>query len=289
MYRAKVLKVLRNEGFAGVKRSETVLRRQGALLGAGFLDAGGRNTCIELMGVNGVRREAVVSVFLGCQLWEWYPLVQIMAKALVPTVWMTVDESLHLPKECWLRCEQKESRFAYVEPIRKEEKSEKSAVTFSFQEKSNRAALRSSLRRSSTRGTKDKMDLKEGKESKELKEAKELKEVKESKEDKESKESKNTAESTEPEEFLVMNGSRITPGQMEYLTFPKQRFETVIDWTTIRRIGVVPGIMVVKYKGNEGYSYLDTENEGEKPSVPCPQSFTYHIPQEPTTEQCIVC
>ena len=137
------MKVLRNEGFEGAKRADTVLKRQGALLGAGLLDAGGRNTVLQLMGVGGLRREAAVSVFLGCQVWEWYPLVQIMVKALVPTMVIGVDSSLHMPKDFQLRCDQPESRFAYVEPVKKEEKTEKTTVTFSFQEKPRRAALQS--------------------------------------------------------------------------------------------------------------------------------------------------
>ena len=103
--------MLRNEGFEGAKRADTVLKRQGALLGAGLLDAGGRNTVLQLMGVGGLRREAAVSVFLGCQVWEWYPLVQIMVKALVPTMVIGVDSSLHMPKDFQLRCDQPESRF----------------------------------------------------------------------------------------------------------------------------------------------------------------------------------
>ena len=63
------MKVLRNEGFEGAKRADTVLKRQGALLGAGLLDAGGRNMVLKLTGVGGLRRQAAVSVFLGCQVW----------------------------------------------------------------------------------------------------------------------------------------------------------------------------------------------------------------------------
>ena len=147
--------MLRNEGFEGAKRADTVLRRQGALLGAGLLDAGGRNTVLQLLGPSGLRREAVASVFLGCQLWEWYPLAQVLVKALVPTMLLGVDASLHMPRDFQLRCLQPESRFAYVEPVKREEKAEKTTVTFSFQEKPRRAALQSSLRRSSTRGRAD--------------------------------------------------------------------------------------------------------------------------------------
>lgn len=99
-YRAKVMKTLKNEGFAGARREDTVLRRQGALLGSGLLDAGGRNLALQLRSpLHCMRREATVCCFVACQLWEWYPLFNLVVKALTPSALLAVDSSLQLPRE----------------------------------------------------------------------------------------------------------------------------------------------------------------------------------------------
>ena len=289
------MKVLRNEGFEGAKRADTVLKRQGALLGAGLLDAGGRNTVLQLMGVGGLRREAAVSVFLGCQVWEWYPLVQIMVKALVPTMVIGVDSSLHMPKDFQLRCDQPESRFAYVEPVKKEEKTEKTTVTFSFQEKPRRAALQSSLRRSSTRGVAESesktdkpadnaenADMSKKVESGEAS-GKETKETKETTEEKKTAEGEAVEKAEEPKHFMVPNGNRVTLTQMPHMSLLEQRFKPVVGWERIRSLTSVPGVLVVRDTQEGACQYVDVD-DGERNVVECPKPFTYHIVRKVSTE-----
>lgn len=291
------MKVLRNEGFEGAKRADTVLKRQGALLGAGLLDAGGRNTVLQLMGVGGLRREAAVSVFLGCQVWEWYPLVQIMVKALVPTMVIGVDSSLHMPKDFQLRCDQPESRFAYVEPVKKEEKTEKTTVTFSFQEKPRRAALQSSLRRSSTRGvaeseskTDKPAENAENADMPKKVEASEAsgKETTETTEEKKTAEGEAVAKAEEPKQFMVPNGNRVTLTQMPHMSLLEQRFMPVVGWERIRSLTSVPGVLVVKDTQEGACQYVDVD-DGERNVIECPKPFTYHIVGTVDAESWIVC
>lgn len=291
------MKVLRNEGFEGAKRADTVLKRQGALLGAGLLDAGGRNTVLQLMGVGGLRREAAVSVFLGCQVWEWYPLVQIMVKALVPTMVIGVDSSLHMPKDFQLCCDQPESRFAYVEPVKKEEKTEKTTVTFSFQEKPRRAALQSSLRRSSTRGvaeseskTDKPAENAENADMPKKVEASEAsgKETTETAEEKKTAEGEAVAKAEEPKQFMVPNGNRVTLTQMPHMSLLEQRFMPVVGWERIRSLTSVPGVLVVKDTQEGACQYVDVD-DGERNVIECPKPFTYHIVGTVDAESWIVC
>lgn len=277
------MKVLRNEGFEGAKRADTVLKRQGALLGAGLLDAGGRNTVLQLMGASGLRREAVVSVFLGCQVWEWYPLAQILIKALVPTMVLAVNTSLHMPKDFQLRCDAPESQFAYVEPVKTEEKAEKATVTFSFQEKPSRVALQSSLRRSSTRGRADS-------ESKPVKPTENAENVDMEKiveaekgEGKKSEEQEAVEKVEEPKSFMVPNGNRVTLTQMPYMSLEEQRFVPVISWERIRSVGTVPGVLLVKDTQGGACQYADLDS-GETNVIECPKPFTYHIVGEMVSE-----
>lgn len=291
------MKVLRNEGFEGAKRADTVLKRQGALLGAGLLDAGGRNTVLQLMGVGGLRREAAVSVFLGCQVWEWYPLVQIMVKALVPTMVIGVDTALHMPKDFQLRCDQPESRFAYVEPVKKEEKTEKTTVTFSFQEKPRRAALQSSLRRSSTRGvaeseskTDKPADNAENADMEKKAEASEVsgKEATETTEEKKTTGGEAVAKAEEPKSFMVPNGNRVTLTQMPHMSLLEQRFMPVVGWERIRSLTSAPGVLVVKDTQEGACQYVDVD-DGERNVIECPKPFTYHIVGKVDAESWIVC
>ena len=286
------MKVLRNEGFEGAKRADTVLKRQGALLGAGLLDAGGRNTVLQLMGVGGLRREAAVSVFLGCQVWEWYPLVQIMVKALVPTMVIGVDSSLHMPKDFQLRCDQPESRFAYVEPVKKEEKTEKTTVTFSFQEKPRRAALQSSLRRSSTRGvaeseskTDKPADNAENADMSKKVESSEAsgKETTDTTEEKKTEEGEAVAKAEEPKHFMVPNGNRVTLTQMPHMSLLEQRFMPVVGWERIRSLTSVPGVLVVRDTQEGACQYVDVD-DGVRNVVECPKPFTCHIVGKVSTE-----
>lgn len=280
------MKVLRNEGFEGAKRADTVLKRQGALLGAGLLDAGGRNMVLKLTGVGGLRRQAAVSVFLGCQVWEWYPLVQIMVKALVPTLVIGVDASLHMPKDFQMHCDQEEDRFAYVEPVKKEEKVEKATVTFSFQEKPKRAALQSTLRRSSTRGQNESDSNAEGAaDSAEIADlAKKMGsgEV-DGEEIMEVMQGEAVAKAEEPKYFAVPNGNRITPTQMPHMYLFQQRFRPVLGWEWIRTMNTTPGVLVVKDTQEGPCQYVDVDN-GERNVVECPQPFTYHIVGEMVVE-----
>ena len=155
-YREKIMTTLKNEGHSGMNRSDTVLRRQGALLGAGLLDAGGRNLMLQLRSpLHCMRREATVCCVIATQMWEWYPLFHLIAKTLTPSALFAVDMSLALPASFSLCCKTDPALFDYVPPLRTEDdnpKNKKSSVQFSFQQtRSSKSTIsKALLRRTST-------------------------------------------------------------------------------------------------------------------------------------------
>ena len=298
-YRAKVMKTLKNEGFAGARREDTVLRRQGALLGSGLLDAGGRNLALQLRSpLHCMRREATVCCFVACQLWEWYPLFNLVVKALTPSALLAVDSSLQLPRAFTMHCAASPALFEYVPATHKEEddgKSKKSSVHFSFQQtRSAKRTLSKVLRRASTQGResveKEKEGVKEGVEEKEkdVKETKDIKETKDTKDIKDTKEETTTEATTTdatpnaPTEFDVQNGTRLTPLQLPFLSVKPQRFLPVLNIAHVSASGSVPGVIVLNDTDPATPAlYLNLQTADELPDQLCPKPFVYHIPQPP--------
>jgi 26S proteasome regulatory subunit N2 len=77
--RAKYAKVISD-------KHEDPMARFGAVLGQGFIDAGGRNVTISLQSRAGsTNTNAVVGIVLFCQFWYWYPLAHCASLAFSPT------------------------------------------------------------------------------------------------------------------------------------------------------------------------------------------------------------
>lgn len=287
-YRAKVMKTLKNEGFAGARREDTVLRRQGALLGSGLLDAGGRNLALQLRSpLHCMRREATVCCFVACQLWEWYPLFNLVVKALTPSALLAVDSSLQLPRGFTMHCAASPALFEYVPATHKEEddgKSKKSSVHFSFQQtRSSKRTLSKVLRRASTQGVEEKgeKDVKEEKEEANGAVDATPKEGVAKEGDTKEGDTKETTKPT-PTEFDVQNGTRITPLQLPFLSVKPQRFLPVLDIALVSTTGSLPGVLVLSDTDPATpVLYLNLQKSDELPDQLCPKPFVYHIPQPP--------
>ena len=282
-YRAKVMKTLKNEGFAGARREDTVLRRQGALLGSGLLDAGGRNLALQLRSpLHCMRREATVCCFVACQLWEWYPLFNLVVKALTPSALLAVDSSLQLPRGFAVHCAAAPALFEYVPATHKEEedgKSKKSSVHFSFQQtRSAKRTLSKVLRRASTQGVEG--EGVDGKDGVDTKDAKESADTKTNATEGEKKDG--TKDTNAPTEFDVQNGTRVTALQLPFLSVKPQRFLPVLDIAHVAASGSLPGVLVLNDTDPATPAlYMNLQTSDELPDQLCPKPFVYHIPQPP--------
>lgn len=80
-------------------KHEDPVARFGAALGAGLLDAGGRNVTISLLSRSGSRNtSAIVGMLLFCQFWYWYPLAHAVSLAFQPTAVIGLNSNLKVCK-----------------------------------------------------------------------------------------------------------------------------------------------------------------------------------------------
>ena len=302
--RETILKVLKNEGHQGRNRGDTILRRQGALLGAGLMDAGGRNLLLQLRSpLHCMRREATLCCVLATQLWEWFPLFNLIAKSLAPSALLAVDTSLRMPSSFSLMCSTDPALFDYVPPLPADDdasKSQKSNVQFSFQQtKSSKITLSSSLRRLSTHGghgsnslhaRKSELTSSSSKAGNDNNTSVETKKEEEEKEKTtndvttttaitETKMETTTPAVPRPTEFEVKNASRVTPLQIPFLELTAHRFSPVLDMAWMKEQCSLPEVMVVRdHSRGMPCAYVGEESTV---STTCPEPFIYHIPEAP--------
>ena len=114
--RAKYAKVVAD-------KHEDAVARFGAAIGAGFIDAGGRNVTISLQSRAGSpNTSAIVGMVLFCQFWYWYPLAHAAALSFSPTGIIGLNEDLKAPQFDFVS-NAKPSTFAYpsaTKPPKKE-------------------------------------------------------------------------------------------------------------------------------------------------------------------------
>ena len=305
---------LKNEGHSGMNRSDTVLRRQGALLGAGLLDAGGRNLMLQLRSpLHCMRREATVCCVIATQMWEWYPLFHLIAKALTPSALFAVDMSLALPASFSLCCKTDPALFDYVPPLRTEDdnpKNKKSSVQFSFQQtRSSKLTISKALRRrasTNTTGVQDGQSTPIAETTKEddneegetnpshpsvVKEEQDDVKMEVVEEEKKKEMEIEGVPEPRPTEFEVKNATRLTPLQLPFLELVNpvnnngsgggntQRFVPVLEMKEMKKHAYLPAVMMLRDRFKGMPCVYVGEEEGKTASLKCPEPFIYHIPK----------
>lgn len=102
----------------------------GAIMAAGILDAGGRNSTVALQSRTGAfRRTAVLGVALFAQYWFWHPLAYCLSMSLAPSAVIGLDASLQMPKDFAVVSRCKPSAFAYPAPVAAEDKKSRDKVS----------------------------------------------------------------------------------------------------------------------------------------------------------------
>jgi 26S proteasome regulatory subunit N2 len=70
----------------------------GAILATGLLDIGGRNMVVSLTTRSGVSKiEAVVSMLVFSNFWNWFPYINFIALTLTPSAYIGVTTDLKIP------------------------------------------------------------------------------------------------------------------------------------------------------------------------------------------------
>jgi len=122
-----MVKKLRQFFIDSQSRKGDTMTKLGAILGAGILDAGGRNVTISLLSPAGHKRmAAIVGVAIFQQFWYWYPDVHFLSLAFTPTAVIGLNKKMEMPEPFTFISNAKPSEFAYPAEVKlsQEEKKE---------------------------------------------------------------------------------------------------------------------------------------------------------------------
>eukprot|EP00456_Euglypha_rotunda_P027569 TRINITY_DN22016_c0_g1_i8.p1 TRINITY_DN22016_c0_g1~~TRINITY_DN22016_c0_g1_i8.p1 ORF type:complete len:233 (-),score=48.07 TRINITY_DN22016_c0_g1_i8:19-717(-) len=162
-----MVKKLRKLFVDSLGRKGDTMTKLGAILGAGILDAGGRNVTISLLSPAGHKRmAAIVGMAIFPQFWYWYPDVHFLSLAFTPTAVIGLNKNHEMPEPFTFISNAKPSEFAYPSRIvitTEEEKKPIKHATLSVT-----AKLKAKAKRKENQGGDDSaMDTSEGEENKE--------------------------------------------------------------------------------------------------------------------------
>jgi len=258
------------------KRRTAKMARMGAVLGSGFLDAGGRNLTICMMTSSGQKRmKAIVGMCLFWQHWDWYPLIPMVSLCFKPTMTVGLNENLELPEQTFV-CDCKPSMFKYPEPLKEETKKKKKLLkkaVLSTSAKANARKAQKAKEVAQNNGEDVEMEDVSKKSPEEEKEKMDI-DGEEEEEEGEEKEKKKPEE-PEPESYTLSNPCRITRSQQKHISLePDSRYELVNE-------RVLTGFVCLRDKNPEAQVQLvelrmanDTDIYGDEPDPPADFYYT---------------
>ncbi|KAF8708026.1 26S proteasome regulatory complex, non-ATPase subcomplex, Rpn2 Psmd1 subunit, partial [Rhizoctonia solani] len=222
-------------------KHEDPMARFGAALGQGFIDAGGRNCSISLQSRTGSgNMSAIVGMVLFCQFWYWYPLAHCACLAFEPTGVIGLTEELKTPSFEFVS-NARPALFAYpaaVKPPTKETVEKVATAVLSTTAKAKAREKTKEKEKAANDG--ERMDTDESPAA--------AAQDDEMKVDEPAPAPTPKRAGPAPTSETLQNLSRVTPAQMQYITFPAEsRFQPV------RPIG----------KGGGGIVMLVDKKEGE--------------------------
>ncbi|BGP00453.1 26S proteasome regulatory subunit RPN2 [Rhodotorula toruloides] len=191
----------------------------GAALSQGIIDAGGRNVTISMQNKSGSgNMPSIVGMALFAQFWYWFPLTHCLSLAFTPTAIIGVDKDLKIPKFEFVS-NAKPSLFAYQPatkpPTKETVEKVKTAVLSTTAKVTARAKAKEA-----EQGKTEAMETDEKAEEKpaESTDDAEMKVDEAAGEDKKKDQTKRKA--PEPSSSRLENLSRVTPAQLQYISFP---------------------------------------------------------------------
>lgn len=244
-------------------KHEEALARFGAALSQGILDAGGRNTTIQLENpqTNTLNMKAIVGLAIFTQYWYWHPFAHFLCLSFTPTSVIGVTNNLKVPK-MKINCHSKEEYFEYppMTEAQVEKQAEKvaTAVLSTTHRARNRAAKKEKAEKE------DKMDV-DKEEKIDNKKADETASVV----DNEELQSNNYTSLYAKEPYQIENMSRVLPTQLKYVTFSKSA-----RFTPIRKFKSICGIVVLKdNEPSTSFDIINTLHEKSRTDAPVPRPF----------------
>eukprot|EP01063_Lacrimia_lanifica_P021722 TRINITY_DN2924_c0_g4_i1.p1 TRINITY_DN2924_c0_g4~~TRINITY_DN2924_c0_g4_i1.p1 ORF type:complete len:994 (+),score=463.38 TRINITY_DN2924_c0_g4_i1:62-3043(+) len=202
---------------------EDVLTKFGAILATSILDAGGKNQtiCLHKNGHNLVK--PIVGLKLFMQNWYWYPFVLMFSLALQPICMIALNKDLKMPMYS-IRSDAPPSLYGIPKKEQEtddKERKKREKVQLSTTEKTDKRKKKKD----------DKMDVEEVEGEK--------KEEKDEKKDDEKKDDEKK-EPEEPKFEILSNPARVTPAQLNVLSFAEDKRYSLV------KPGVAMGCVLVK-------------------------------------------
>ncbi|GME80218.1 unnamed protein product [Ambrosiozyma monospora] len=258
-FRASLRKIVSN-------KYEESLAKFGGAIAQGILDAGGRNSTIQLENTqtNTLNMKAIVGLTLFTQSWYWFPLTHFFALSLSPTSIIGVTDNLKAPK-FKINCHTKPDFFGY--PPKAEAQVEKQA------EKVATAVLSTTARARARAAKKDKTAKKEEKMDIDEPSTTEKENIKESKGEEISNVELQDSQYKSlyvKEPYQFQNMTRVLPAQLKYVTFSKhERF------VPVRKFKGMSGIVVLNDQTpGKSFDRIKTIREKGNTEAPLPDPFT---------------
>jgi len=199
------------------------MTKVGALIGAGLLDAGGRNCTLALMSPAGHKKmAAIVGMAIFPQFWYWYPLTHFISLALSPTAVIGLNRNLRIPEPFQFLSNAPPSHFAYPAPIELKKAEEKKTVKHATLSVTAKAKAKQKKKEGEASAMMDVDELAE-------KPTEEKKGEEEKKADEKEAEAKKKPE-PEAKTAVLHNPARVTAGQFKVLSVPSdQRYKPVAE------------------------------------------------------------
>jgi 26S proteasome regulatory subunit N2 len=254
-------------------RHKPTLTKMGAIIGAGIMDAGGRNCVISLRSSTGfLKTPAVVGMALWMQHWYWFPYLHFLSLSMQPTTLIGLNDNLEMPEEFKPVCATKPSLFAYPEKM-KIEKDDKKTKLVTVELSTTAKAKARAKRKAKMEGDAEMAD----EAPKAAKSGLTISVDTSAASGGSSDAAKpDTKEAPEPSSFVLQNPSRVTPGQRSFVQFPASgRFHPIAPVTSLSS-GVVmlrdttPGEAVTLVEVLDPSAHVDAD----EPTPPEPFIWT---------------
>lgn len=245
-------------------KHEEALARFGATLAQGIIDAGGRNTTIQLENTqtNTLNMKAIVGLTIFSQYWYCHPLSHFLSLSFTPTSVIGITENLKIP-DMKINCNCKEDVFGYPPKVEvqvtKQAEKVATAVLSTTHKARNRAVKNEKTPKE------DKMDVDEVEDKKESDKAAETDSGVENEELQD-----NQFQSLYVKEpYQLSNMTRVLPAQMKYVSFSKDA-----RFTPLKKFRSICGVVVLKdNEPGKPFDKIKTLKESNITEAPVPRSF----------------
>lgn len=251
-------------------KHEDALAKFGATLAQGIIDAGGRNTTINLENshTNTLNTSSIVGLAVFVQSWYWFPLAHFLSLSFVPTSVIAVREDLKVPK-FELNCHTKPEIFQYPPKVEesKEKQPDKIATAVLSTTVRAKARAKKNVKKEDNEET-DKMEIDDTQSGVKTSEDKPKPKEEASEESNENNEPAVARYTKTP--YKIENMSRVLPLQSNYVSFSKDdRF------VPVRKFRGSSGIIVVDdLKPTEKIEVIKTVRQLNITEAPLPEPFT---------------